>query len=94
MKDFDYLKINSVSPLYLVANNVDGYIKESKRNKYSTLVSTDKNKKVLTKYTEIWDEIKNMIEKINNKQAAYEKYFIKIKFSPDNNLSLKTIKAP
>ena len=53
MKDFDYVKINSVSPLYLVANNVDGYIKESKRNKYSTLVSTDKNKKVLTKYTEI-----------------------------------------
>ena len=29
MKDFDYVKINSVNPLYLIIDKVDGYIEES-----------------------------------------------------------------
>ena len=53
----DYENIYSVNPLYLIINEVDGYFKEINGNKYLTLVSTDKNKKVLTKYTEVWDEI-------------------------------------
>ena len=28
MKDFDYLKINSVNPLYIIINDVDGSITE------------------------------------------------------------------
>ena len=28
MKDSDYLKINSVNPLYLIIGKVDGYIEE------------------------------------------------------------------
>ena len=28
MKDFDYAKINSVNPLYLIIDKVDGYIEE------------------------------------------------------------------
>ena len=36
--------------------------KKMKINKYLTLVSTDKNKEVLTKHTELWDGIKNLIE--------------------------------
>ena len=39
-------------------------------NKYLTMVSTDKNKEVLTKYTELWDKIKNLIKKINDKFAV------------------------
>ena len=50
MNSFDYVKINSVNPLYLDTDEVDGYIKKN-RNKYLTLHSTDKNKEVLTKYT-------------------------------------------
>ena len=53
----DYENIYSVNPLYLIINEVDGHFKEINGNKYLTLVSTDKNKKVLTKYTEVWDEI-------------------------------------
>ena len=52
MKDSDYVKINSVNFLYLIIDETDGYIDESNGNKYLTLVSTDKNKEVLTKYTE------------------------------------------
>ena len=65
MKNSDYVEINSVNPLYLIINEVDGCIKEINGSKYLTLVSTDKNKKVLTKYTELWDEIKNSAEKMN-----------------------------
>ena len=53
MKDSDYLKINSVNPLYLIIDEVDGYFEEINGNKNLTLVSTDKNKEILTKYIEL-----------------------------------------
>ena len=47
----------------------------------------------MTKYIELWDEIKNFIEKTNNKLGEYEKNFLKIKFSSDDSLPLnKTLK--
>ena len=49
MKYSDYVKISSVN--LLIIGEVDGYIEEKNGNKYSTLVSTDKNKEVLIKYT-------------------------------------------
>ena len=63
MKDSEYVKINSGNPLFLIINEIDEYIKEKDGNKYLTLVSTDKNKEVLTKYAELWDRIKDFIEK-------------------------------
>ena len=57
MKDVDYVKINSVNPLYLIIGKADGYIEESNGNKYLIFVSTDKNKEVLTKYTKFWSGI-------------------------------------
>ena len=53
MEDSDCVKINSVHPLYLIIDKVDGCIEEKNGNKYLTLVSTDQNKKVLTKYTKL-----------------------------------------
>ena len=38
MKDSDYVKFNSVNPLYLVINKANAYIEKSNRNKYLTLV--------------------------------------------------------
>ena len=59
MKDYDNVRITSVNPLYIIINEVDGSISEKKNgNKYLTFASTDKNKKVLEKYTKLWDEIK------------------------------------
>ena len=52
-KDFDYVKINSVNPLYLIIDKVDRYIKESDKIKYLIFPSTVKNKEVLRKYTEL-----------------------------------------
>ena len=42
----------------------------------------------MTKYIELWDGIKNSIEKINNKSGEYGKDFMKIKFNSGDSLSL------
>ena len=80
--------------MYLLIGKVDGHIEENNRNKYlvfdsTELHSTDENKEVLKKYTELWDGIKNATETINGgKKDEYSKEFMKIKFNKDNNLPL------
>ena len=44
IKDSKYLKINSVNPLYLIINKVNGYFEENNGNKYLTVVPTDESK--------------------------------------------------
>ena len=62
-------------------------------NKYLILDSTDKTKEVLIKYTKLQDGVKNSVGKVNNKLSENEKDFMKIRFSPDDNLPLnKTLK--
>ena len=46
IKNLSYIKIITVNPLYLIVNEINGYIEESNGNKYFTLVSTDKNKDI------------------------------------------------
>ena len=43
--------------------------------------STDKNKEVLEKYTELWNGIKNLIERVNDKPGKYRKDFVRITFN-------------
>ena len=45
MKNFDHVKINSVNPLYIIINEVDGSISEKNAKIYLTFASSDKNKK-------------------------------------------------
>ena len=93
MKNSDYVKINSVNPLHITVNDVDGSIGEKNENKYLTFASTDKNKKTLEKYTKLWDETKYHIKTINDgKSAEYEKDYMKIKFSSDDLPLNKTLK--
>ena len=81
--------LNSVNPLYLIIGKAERYIKENNGNKYLVFSSTDGNKKLLAKFTKLWDEIKHFIEKINEvKKDEYEKDFMKIKFNSDDNLPL------
>ena len=70
----DYENINSVNPLDLIVGDVDGYIEQNNEKEYLTFASTDKNKKVLERYTKLWDEIKYHIQTINaDKSGEYEK---------------------
>ena len=70
IKDFHYVKINSVNPLYIIIGKADGYTEEKNGNKYLIFASTDKNKELLTKYIKLWDEIKYLIKKINGGEAG------------------------
>ena len=45
MKDSDYVKINSVNPLYLIIEKVDGYIEVKNGNRYVILLLQIKTKK-------------------------------------------------
>ena len=91
MKDSDYVKNDSVNSLYLIIGKVDGYIEEKNRNKYISLVSTDTNKEVLIKFTKIWNRVKILIKKINDKPGDYDEKYIKNKFNSDGYLSLNKI---
>ena len=61
-------------------------LKKKHGNKHLIFASTNKNKEVLTKYTELWNGIKNLIEKIENKPCKCGKDFMKIKFSSSDSL--------
>ena len=66
IKTFDaYESIISVSPLYLIIGKADGYIKENIGNKYLVFNSTDGNEKVLVKFTQRCNEIKQLIQTLN-----------------------------
>ena len=53
--------------MYLIVNTVDDHNKEKNGNKYLVFDSTGKTKEVLNKYTELWDGIKHLIWKIDDK---------------------------
>ena len=83
------MNINSVNPLYLNITHSNGYIEEKGVNKYLVFDSTDENKELLTKYDDAFNGIRDKIKEINNNECDYEKDYMKIKFSSDNDLPLK-----
>ena len=93
MKSLDHMNTDTPNSLYLVFENVDGYIiEESNGDKYLIFVSIDKTKKVLKRYTKFCNEIKSQIETINGGEPTeYEKDFMKIRFESDDNLHLGKI---
>ena len=52
IKDLNYVKINSVNPLCLIINKVNGYFEEI--NKNLTLVPTNESKEKVKNYEELW----------------------------------------
>ena len=83
--------------MYFIVDEADGSIEcnsieEKNGNKYLVFASTDKNKKVLKNYTELWDGIKYHIKTINGGESnEYEKYFMRIKYNSDDNLPLNKL---
>ena len=78
--------INSVNPLYLRIDNVNGYIEEINEDKY--LVFDDKNKKLLKRYDDVFNGIIDTIKKIDDDWLEYLKDYMKIQFSSHDNLPL------
>ena len=99
VKDSDYVKINSVSTLYLIISEVLGHIEEKNKSKYLVFDSANENNEVLKRCAGLWYVIKNETETINEGKkcersfAEYDKDFMKIKFDTDDKLPLnKTLK--
>ena len=89
----DCININSVNPLYLRIKNVNGYIEKKGLSKYLVFDSTDENKELLKKYSDVFNGIMSKIRGIDDDWLECAKDYIKIKFSSDNDLPLnKSIK--
>ena len=84
----DCENIYSVNPSHLLVNHASEYIEEKNGNKYIIFNSTDENKKLLKKYSDVWGGIKNKIETISSGECGYDKDFMKIKFISDDNFPL------
>ena len=84
----DCENIYSVNPLYFIIAHANGYIEENNGNKYLIFHSTDENKELLKKYSDVWNGIENKIEEVSSGECDYEKDYIKIKFDSNVNLQL------
>ena len=70
-------------------NRIDGFIEDKNGDKHLNIASTDRNSEVLKKYSEVCNEIKDSIKKINDiGLGEYDKDYMKIKFNSDDDLSL------
>ena len=83
--------------MYLLVDEIDGFIEEKEGGKYLDISFTDGNGEVLKKYTMVWSGIKDQIKKINDSKLGecnsveYAKDYMKIKFHSDDNLPLNKI---
>ena len=59
----DYENIYRVNPLYLTIAHASGYIEGKGVNKYLVFNSTDENKELLKKYSDVFNGIINKIKK-------------------------------
>ena len=94
IKDSECVKINSVNPLYLIFNKVNGYFEEINKSKSLTLVSTNQSEN-LKKYEELWSKIRDLIKSLTKNSNDYDEKCMRIKFNSDDELPLnKTIEIP
>ena len=78
--------VNSVNPLYLMINRIDGFVEDKNGSKSLNISETDRNSELLKKYNQVFNGIKHHIKKINDNDNEYEKYYMKIKFNTDDHI--------
>ena len=83
--------INSVNPLYLMINKINGHFEEKDGDKY--LIINLKNGDTIQKYQKVFDRLKEIIKKINDysQPMKYDDSYMNIKFNTDDNISLNKI---
>ena len=65
----DCKHIHSVNPLYLHIDHANGYIEEKGVNKYLVFDSTDENKELLKKYSDVFDGVRDKIKKVSSDEC-------------------------
>ena len=86
IEDLSYVKISSVNLIYRIIDEIDGYIEESNRNNYLTLVPTYESKDTLKNYKEMWIKMRNLTRSIINNSDNYDGKYMKTKFNSDDVL--------
>ena len=76
IKSSKYVKINSVNPLYLIFNKVNGYFEEINKSKYLTEVPTNESKEKIKKYEELWGKIRDLIISMTKNSDDYDEKYI------------------
>ena len=81
----------SVNPLHLIINKIKGHFEEVDGDKY--LIINSENGNIMQKYQEVFNEIKEIIKKINdyNQTIKYDENYMKIKFNTEDNIPLNKI---
>ena len=79
IKDLSYATINSVNPLYLIINKINGHTRESNGNVWCLFLN--------------YGKIRDLINSINNNSDNCYKKYMKIKFNSDDNLPLKSVRT-
>ena len=82
-----YINYNK-NPFYLVIDDLKGYFKENNGNTYLTMTFKSKSQKMM--YTRIWEEIKKVINEVDQ-FSNYDKNYDVISFDTDDILSLNSI---
>ena len=86
IEDLSCVKISSVNLIYRIIDEIDGYIEESNRNNYLTLVPTYESKDTLKNYKEMWIKMRNLTRSIINNSDNYDGKYMKTKFNSDDVL--------
>ena len=72
IKKIDYYEnIYSVNPLHLRIDHASGCIEEKNGNKYLIFDSTDEDREVLKKYSDVWNGINNKIKELSGSGRDY-----------------------
>ena len=71
IEDSKYVKINSVSPLYLIISKINEYFKKINKNKFLTLISTNERKEIIKRYEELWSKMRYLIGPITKNSYDY-----------------------
>ena len=82
-----YIKYDK-DPFYLVINDLKGYFEQNDDNEYLTIIFASKRQKMI--YTRIWEEIRKVINKVDE-FSNYDKNYDVISFDADDILSLNSI---
>ena len=76
IKDSKYVKINSVNPLYLIINKVNGYFEEINKSSYLMLLPTNESKEKIKKYEELLSKIRGLIRSIIKNSDDYDEIYM------------------
>ena len=82
-----YINYNK-NPFYLVIDDLKVYFKENNGSKYLTMIFKSKSQKMM--YTRMWEEIKKVINEVDE-FSNYDKNYDVISFDTDDILSLNSI---